>query len=37
LLEEEPEVAGELEHDLLEYLKTVAGKMYRPMLAIKRR
>ena len=29
LLAEEPEVVGELEHDLLEYLKTVEGKTYR--------
>jgi hypothetical protein len=29
LLDEEPGLAGELEHELLEYLKTVEGKSYR--------
>jgi glucan phosphoethanolaminetransferase (alkaline phosphatase superfamily) len=31
LLEEEPGLTGELEHELLEYLKTVEGKTYHPL------
>ena len=33
LLAEEPALATELEQELLEYLKTVEGKTYRPILS----
>jgi hypothetical protein len=33
LLAEEPELAAELEQELLEYLKAVEGKTYRPTLS----
>ncbi len=33
LLAEEPELAAKLEQELLEYLKTVEGKTYRPTLS----
>jgi hypothetical protein len=33
LLAEEPELAAELERELLEYLKTVEGKTYRSTLS----